>query len=77
MISISALLPQVDHSKIPEERQTGQVRELLDNLFGAQVEDEGRSLSTLQKTRAARPYAAFKSAIDEALAKLAKPPNSG
>jgi protein-disulfide isomerase len=45
--------------------------------FFLAVEDVGGALKTLQKIRGAQPYAAFKSAIDAALAEVAKPAASG
>ncbi|HSA82253.1 MAG TPA: DsbA family protein, partial [Geminicoccaceae bacterium] len=45
--------------------------------FFLAVESEDGGLKTLQKIRGAQPYAAFKSAIDDALADLAKPAGEG
>ena len=45
--------------------------------FFLAVAGEGGALRTLQKIRGAQPYAAFKSAIDAALAELAKPAGQG
>ena len=45
--------------------------------FFLAVEGEDGKLETVQKIRGAQPYAAFKSAIDAALADLAKPAGEG
>ena len=45
--------------------------------FFLAVEGEDGKLETLQKIRGAQPFSAFQSAIDEALAKLAKPGGEG
>jgi predicted DsbA family dithiol-disulfide isomerase len=45
--------------------------------FFLAAESEDGKPETLEKIRGAQPYAAFKHAIDEALADLAKGPESG